>query len=303
MSTSIEDTDLFSDESSFYGDETQITHYEDLAEGYDPEPYWSEIHPRLLTTIQHNALAPPSRPSKTTTALKEADIPSIGSRRLPRNARDRNESVPEFLSRLPPSTTIEDSIGPWIFVSEPAVGGEEEDTATLVAKGTELLHEFEDKKANMEAEHDRSGARTKAGLTRRLKVLRRTLEEDIFALARETGVITGKWMLFPTASRVDAVWEAVVEATVNGELGIGAKVATDQGEGRGKARAMMVYTRDYEDTEDIRRVLERLAEMGLAKTAIYYKADAYTHLGILGDNAYGLKASLYSSKDVLSGKV
>ncbi|ODM16995.1 hypothetical protein SI65_07394 [Aspergillus cristatus] len=313
MATTIQDTDLFSDESSFYGDDTQITHYEDLADSYDPEPYWVETHPHLLTTIQHDALvsAQPSPPSKTTAALKEEEcLPPIGSRRLPRNARGRNEPVPEFLARLPPSTTKEESIGPWIFVSEPdrrkgVDQEEEEDLASFVAKGTELLREFEEKKSKLEEEHDRSGAKSKAPLTRKLNVHRRALEEDIFALARENGVISGKWMLFPSVGRVDAVWKAVVEATVDGELGDGAKVATDAGDRR--ARGMMIYTKDYEDIEDVRRVLGKLVELELVNTeqrmGIYYKADAFTYLRILGDNPYGLKASLYSSKDVLAGKV
>ena len=69
---------------------------------------------------------------------------------------------------------------------------------------------------------------------------------------------------------------------------------------------MMVYTRDYEDIEDVRGVLQKLVELGLVRNEqkpIYYKADAYTYLEILGDNPYGLKASLFSSRDVLAGKV
>lgn len=53
-------------------------------------------------------------------------------------------------------------------------------------------------------------------------------------------------------------------------------------------------------------MLRKLIELDLVendKQAIYYKADAYTCLRILEDNLYGLKASLFSSKDVLSGKV
>lgn len=294
------------------GDDTQRTHYEDLAEGYDPEPYWVETHPRLLTTIQHNTLVPTplSPPSKATAALEDEGMPSKGSRRLPRNARGRNEPVHDFLSRLPPSTTKEEFIGPWIFVSEPnrrkgIDEEEEEDLARFIVKGNKLLGEFENEKSKLEEEHDRSGAKTKVPFTRKLNVHRRALEEDIFALARENSVVSGKWMLFPSVGRVDAVWKAVVEATVAGELGYGAKVATDAGDR--KARGMMIYTKDYEDVEDVRQVLEKLIELELVNTeqrmGIYYKADAFTYLRILGDNPYGLKASLYSSKDILAGKV
>lgn len=181
---------------------------------------------------------------------------------------------------------------------------EEGELASFIAKGNGLLRAFEEKKSELEEEHDRSGAKTKAPLTRKLNAHRRALKEDIFALARENDVVSGKWMLFPSVDRVDAVWKAVVEATVDGELGDGAKVATDAGDRM--VRGMMIYTRDYGNIDDVRRVIEKLVELELVNTeqrvGIYYKADAFTYLRILGDNPYGLKASLYSSKDVLAGK-
>jgi hypothetical protein len=175
-----------------------------------------------------------------------------------------------------------------------------------VAKGTAVLRRFEDKKATLEAEHDRSGAKSKLGLARKLVPLRRTVEREIFDLARKNHVVSGKWMMFLTGEWVDKYWGVVVEETVKGNLGVAAKVATDDGSGSGKARLLAVYTRDFGDTDDVRRVLERLVEVGLVEAderPIYYKCDAYTYLEILGNNSYGLKASLFSSRDVLEGRV
>jgi len=39
----------------------------------------------------------------------------------------------------------------------------------------------------------------------------------------------------------------------------------------------------------------------LAERGIYYKADAYTYLDIKGQNEWRLKASMYSSRDLLKG--
>lgn len=256
---------------------------------------------------------PASKKGAATAAANKKDTNKPSTpRSLPRNARGPEEPIPDFLSRLPPSKTTGDAVGPWIFVNSPhnhrtnPDKENEQGKAAFIRKATTLLHEFEDKQSTLEAEHDRSGARTKAGLTRKLNPLRRALEGDIFGLARENGVVSGKWMLFPTADQVDKYWAKVAEATAHGELGFGAKVATDAGGGSGRARGMMVYTRDYEDIEDVRRVLEKLVDLGLVRNEqkpIYYKVDAYTYLEILGDNPYGLKASLFSSKDVLAGKV
>lgn len=157
----------------------------------------------------------------------------------------------------------------------------------------------------MEVEHDHSGAKTKTALTRKLNILRRELVEWISALAHEKNVTCGKWMLFPTPDRVDDFWARVAGATVSGELGIEAKVATGNENNAGRTRLLVVYTRDYGDTEDVKRVVEKLGDLGFVNglRPIYYKADAYTLLGIGSNNPYGLKASLYSSNDVLAGKV
>ncbi|MCL2375111.1 MAG: DUF1917 domain-containing protein [Firmicutes bacterium] len=54
--------------------------------------------------------------------------------------------------------------------------------------------------------------------------------------------------------------------------------------------ATMIYTKNYQDKEDIARVLEYLTSVGLKdKKTIYYKSDEQTRLG--------KKDSLYSSDD------
>lgn len=180
----------------------------------------------------------------------------------------------------------------------------EGDTATFVRKGTDLLHGYEEEAARLRAAHEKSGAKTTAGLTRKLNPLRKSLEHDILAAAQETGVTSGKWMLFPPADKVDSVWQTVVTALDEGKLGNIAKVATD--DGSRQARLICVYTDDFSDAEDVKRVLRGLAEKDLVKAEwrpIYYKCDAYTHLDIKSSNDYGLKASMFSSRDVLSGKL
>ena len=108
-------------------------------------------------------------------------------------------------------------------------------------------------------------------------------------------------MIFEPSNRVNDVWRAVAEATIGNGLGSAAKVATDGGDGG--MRLICVYTNDSNDKEDVKRVVRELDAMGLVdnKKGIYYKADVYTYLDIFSNNAadYGLKASMYASKDIL----
>jgi hypothetical protein len=65
-----------------------------------------------------------------------------------------------------------------------------------------------------------------------------------------------------------------------------------------------VYTKDFQDADDVLRVLHELENMGLLNggRTIYYKPDAYTHLNLARDIAtkYGLQASLYNSRSLLA---
>ncbi|KAL4960779.1 DUF1917 domain-containing protein [Aspergillus stella-maris] len=324
--------EIFSDDSSFYGSDQEL---EQEAAEYDPRFYWSFVHPKLLSTIQarnqeqeREKQAELER-SKRKNKIKEkkdkmsptpmdidnnADDMKMdldthddtegtpGS--LPRNKAGSNETSTAFLHRLPPSTTQASSIGPWIYIHTESLKRLNEDVATFTKRGWEALHAFDEKEASLRYENDRKGGSSIA-LARKVKPLERELESHIFALARETGCVTGKWMMFITPDRIDHYWGAVAEATIAGHLGIGAKVATDAGEGD-RARLIAIYTRDYDDKDDVKRVLRKLAEMNLVKRGerpIYYKRDALTYLEIMSKNKYGIKATAFSSADVLGGKI
>lgn len=230
------------------------------------------------------------------------DAPSPAS--LPQDRRGKTEPVARFLSRLPPSTTEATGTRPWIWMYNPHLPPtKNEDVPTLLRKGQELLQEYENESIALREAHDKSGAKTTAVLTRKLNPLRRELDKNILALAQETGVTHGKWMLFPSVDRVDECWGTVVRAMEQGQLGTGAKVAPN--DGSREARLICVYTTNFADTEDVKRVVKKLVDIGLVGKGshpIYYKSDAYTLLDITSKNNYGLKASMYSSRDMLGGK-
>jgi hypothetical protein len=130
-------------------------------------------------------------------------------------------------------------------------------------------------------------------------------------------------------STVDAVWAVVAKATAQGELGTAAKVAPDEGDDR-RPRVICIYTPDFTDLDDVTRVLRKMKDLGLVDTRgkpIYYKCgmgfpvsvsrilwytehhkltpentDAYTYLQLNSGNHYDIKASMYSSTDLLKAK-
>ena len=136
-------------------------------------------------------------------------------------------------------------------------------------------------------------------------------------------------MLFLNGPILDSTWSLISHATATNELGIGAKVATDHGSAEQASRLICIYTADFNDMDDVTRVLRKMVEMGIVHTSrhIYYKCgasnrfpasillvdlsaqwqvlisaalDAYTHLGLNSGNEYGIQASMFSSKGLLN---
>ncbi|WEW59925.1 hypothetical protein PRK78_005407 [Emydomyces testavorans] len=305
---------FLSDESSFYGDEEQVSEMEDRAAEFDPMHYWRTSHATNLAVIAASQQAATENGTQHTDGAEIIETKSTC--RHPHDGHadcyQRTESVASFLNRLPPSTTKASDLGPWIYIANrnfqslvvPRV-------RRLVEEGRKLLEEFEEELSEIQEDNkDKSSSAAKSAVTRKINKKRRKLEADLLQVARDTGVITGKWMLFPSEDKLDEIWAAVAGATAKGALGVGAKVATKpDDEVLSRPRLICVYTKDFQDKEDIRRVLLKLVDLGLVSKgrgssarSIYYKCDAYTHLDIKGGNPWGLKPSMYSSSDILASK-
>lgn len=93
-------------------------------------------------------------------------------------------------------------------------------------------------------------------------------------------------------------------ATSEGRLGSTCKSAVYDPE---KSETLIcIYNDDFSDSDEVRRVLKILVSLDLCSEGgkpIYYKCDAYTHLDITSNNEYKLRASLYSSKEILNNEV
>lgn len=85
-------------------------------------------------------------------------------------------------------------------------------------------------------------------------------------------------MLFCTPQEVNEVWSVVARNTINNDLGIAAKVASNDGD-PAKLRLMCIYTKDFSDTEDVNRVVQKMKSLGLVdikQKPIYYKCGMYS---------------------------
>jgi hypothetical protein len=91
----------------------------------------------------------------------------------------------------------------------------------------------------------------------------------------------GKWLLFIPVAEIDEAWAKIKQATQEGLLGDSAKVATarpNPNATRSDERVICVYTYDWTDVEDVRRIREALRRLGFT-CKLPYKADEDTHAG------------------------
>ena len=98
-----------------------------------------------------------------------------------------------------------------------------------------------------------------------------------------------QWMIFSDAADVDEAWAAVARATAKNELGVSAKVEprpdpsahhlAGGADYPDQQRLICVYTADFGDVADVRRVARRLRELGLVPPRgkpLFYKPGQFS---------------------------
>ena len=102
---------------------------------------------------------------------------------------------------------------------------------------------------------------------------------------------SGKWLLFASSAYHDEVWSKIKDATEAGRLGYAAKTTSRSRPDYRVLKSMVtcVLTYDFEDRDNVRRVLATLRELGFTQR-LAYKTDADT-----ADLLYGEGVSTYVS--------
>ncbi|KAI7371597.1 hypothetical protein KC354_g446 [Hortaea werneckii] len=224
--------------------------------------------------------------------------------------QSETEEILTFLRRLPVEDPLTNHVGSWLWVRDPGGARKESevqkrtDSTSFIGGANALLEAFKGQEARIKSTMQ---YKAQATITKKLKPHREQLEDDLVKLALETGTTYGKWMLFPSPDDLPRTWRLVAEATAAGKLGPVTKVATHDPSSTKPERVICVYTFDFTDVKDVRRVLHELAELGLCgprdQRGIFYKADAWTYMDFKSDNPYKIKASFYSSRAMLKGEV
>ncbi|KAI1759253.1 DUF1917-domain-containing protein [Hypoxylon sp. FL1150] len=298
---------MSSDDSDFYGDDDVMIGLKARVKNFDVDGWWEE-YAALDTPLKLQAR------KKEVADVSLLHNPYAGIK----YAWQLTETIQNFLERVPPATTDQTPDDPWIWVCNPYIkrqkkreasnqlvrGGEDEapeeegaDLGSVIEGGMARLH-----LASKFISFCKSSGNQPALVTRECRKAGTDAAKDILDLAKAHRVKCGKWMLFCTVLQVNEIWEIVAKATANNELGIAAKVAPRLTTDKRTDRLICVYTADFSDTNDVRRVAQRLKQLRLIQSdgrPLYYKPDVYTYLGIAHGNPWEIRASIYDSTSML----
>jgi len=95
----------------------------------------------------------------------------------------------------------------------------------------------------------------------KMGVIRKETLEQLTQLAIETKFVSGKWLLYFGDDMIDEAWRRVALATSKGQLGNCSKCALTPS---GPMYVICVYSPDFRDRQEVKRVLNGLRKIGVA---------------------------------------
>jgi len=115
--------------------------------------------------------------------------------------------------------------------------------------------------------------------------------------ARQQHLIHGMWMLWLESDQADEKWQEIARATAQGKLGCKSQIKPSKTTASYESIVCLIHTKDFEDKDDIRRVLMALQDLGFTLRS-GYKPEVFTLLGIKSNNEWRLPSTIYSVKEV-----
>jgi len=125
--------------------------------------------------------------------------------------------------------------------------------------------------------------------------------ETVNQIAAKHQVTGGKWLCHVTRDSIDRVWQKLAIAMFSGGLGptvYMVKVSPAAENGKNE-HVICVYNPNYQDVAQVMRVENLMRSAGVS-TDLLYKPDIFSALGIYRNNKWGFRATIYSSRVMLT---
>ncbi|KAF9012500.1 hypothetical protein BDQ17DRAFT_1387206 [Cyathus striatus] len=217
----------------------------------------------------------------------------------------KNSELPldDFLTKFKPSMVQNDGTKPWIWVRQGEPSKEDQNVDEAIIEAAELLNEITEKVENIKNDasipvrsNKKTGAKSKKELREEVQT---QATQQLKAIAIKHGYVSGKWLIFAPADKVDAAWRSIASSLISGPLSSTAaylaKVATSPAqESPNYQHIICIYMPDVYDKESITEVMRVLLRHHGA-TLSGVKSNLYTSIGIDSKHASGIQSTTWKN--------
>ncbi|KAJ7928444.1 hypothetical protein B0H13DRAFT_1967290 [Mycena leptocephala] len=217
-------------------------------------------------------------------------------------------SLPDFLKKYKPSMVQNDGTKPWIWVRGKAPAREDENTAEALDEGIGLLEKVSERVDIPARSSKKTGAKGKKEVREEAQA---QATEEFKKIATKHGFVSGKWLSFAPADKVDAIWTSLATSVVSGPLAATCAFSVKH--------LICVYMPDVYDKDAVTEVMNMkfdsksylcltdapapqvmkvlLRNHGLNLSGV--KSNMYTALGIDSKHPSGLPSTTWQTKVLL----
>ncbi|KAF8967959.1 hypothetical protein BDZ97DRAFT_1916528 [Flammula alnicola] len=216
----------------------------------------------------------------------------------------------DFLAKLRPSMVENDGTKPWIWVRGSAPSKEDSGVDEATKEATKLLKEVTEKVEIIQNDpaiptrsNKKIGAKNKKELREQVQA---EATEQLKDIAIKHGYVSGKWLIFAPAEKVDLIWSSVAKSLVSGPLhstpAYLAKVSTSSGDENAKAQHLIcIYLPDVYDKASVAEVMKVLLRNHGANLS-GVKSNLYTTIGIDSKHSSGIPSTTWKNTAVIPEK-
>lgn len=215
-------------------------------------------------------------------------------------------TLSEFLTKYKPSMVQDDGTKPWLWVQK-ADNVEKVDRTAAIEEANEILKETTEKVENIKNDDSiPTRANKKKGIKSK-KELREEAQQEATEKLKDVserhGFVSGKWLIFAPADKVDLIWSTVATSLIEGPLSKTSatltKVATSpKNEQPNHQHLLCLYLPNVYDKDSVTEVMKiLLRNHGLNLSGV--KSNLYTEMGLDSKHPSGIQSTVWRNNSLM----
>ncbi|GJE91398.1 hypothetical protein PsYK624_075480 [Phanerochaete sordida] len=223
--------------------------------------------------------------------------------------KDTSEGpLKDFLTKYKPSMVQDDGTKPWLWVRKSAPAMKDGDADAAAEEAAELLKEVTKRVEDIQNDasipvraNKKKGIKSKKELREEVQ---REAAEKLKDVSIKHGFVSGKWLVFAPADKVDVIWNSIATSLIEGPLAETSvhltKVATSPREPQASYQHVLcLYIPNVYDKDDVTGVMKVLLRRhGVNLSGV--KSNLYTSIGLDSKHPSGIQSTVWKNSALMS---